>query len=347
MDEFDIIERYFNVLTSSSPSVLIGIGDDAALVQPSANQSLVIATDSLVENTHFSSFTPADAIAQKLVVSNISDLTACAAIPKWATLSLTLPMMNESWLKAFSQSLHQQLQHYGISLVGGDTTKGKELHVSMTVIGECQRSDFLSRHGAQVGDMICLCGHIGESALGLSIEQHLREDANFIINSSHPQVLERLLHHFYYPQAQVEIGRIMKDYASTMIDISDGLLQDLRHIIRSSQTQDIPLGVNIDFTARFLSDDFKQGVKLLFNHHGLSKDKKIQNSEQIALTSGEEYTLCVTLSPTEWKRLQQDQHKGLISTFQLYTIGEITDSSRWIVNGCPLELDENLGYRHF
>lgn len=350
MHEFDLIQRFFKTNADSDASVLVGIGDDSALLDIKPHRSIVVATDSMVENVHFSAITPIDAIAHKLVVSNISDIIASGATPKWATLSLTLPSVDESWLTLFSHTLYAQLKKYGVSLVGGDTTSGKQIHLCMTIIGECQLSQYISRGGAKAGDVICLCGHVGDSTLGLAIEQYCQQNPSFIEDASNPAALHTLLHRFYYPEVSIELGHLLTTYASAMIDVSDGLLQDLDHIIKSSeQASHSLLGFELDFNTNIMSDEFIQAGSSLLKNNGLYEShQNLSQFEAAALTSGEEYVLCMTLSPHQWQLLQKEYGHTLEERGNLmFLIGKITHDGRYVVNGQTISVGDFSGYKHF
>ena len=341
MKEFDVINRFFNVENTDS-SVLVGIGDDCALLKIKQHKSIVVTVDSMVENTHFCAITPVDAIAQKLVVSNISDIAANGAIPKWATLSITLPSVNESWLTTFSQALHSQLKHYGVTLIGGDTTYGKQIHLSMTLLGECQSPQYISRKGAQAGDIICVGRKLGDMALGLKIEQELSKNPEYIKQSNHQAELEYLLKRFYYPQAQVELGSLLKDYATAMIDISDGLLQDLNHMIKQANIKEPSLGYELNIDEKQLtSKQYQTAFPILY------KENSINERLQTALTSGEEYILCATIPPDKLAN-QLNQQRLAQEGVKLYPIGKITKNNKCVLNGKSLSaMDGSLGYQHF
>ena len=220
MDEFSLIERYFSRHASGTPGTVAGVGDDGAVVTPTPGAELVLATDTLVEGRHFPhDMAPAD-IGWRSLAVNLSDLAAMGATPRWALLALTLPEANESWLSDFSEGFYALADASAVALVGGDTVRG-QLAVTVQLIGEVPVGKALRRGGACPGDRICISGVPGEAALGLRQWQAgVREGLP----------VERLCR----PAPQLALGEKLRGVASACIDISDGLLADLGHILNAS-----------------------------------------------------------------------------------------------------------------
>jgi thiamine-monophosphate kinase len=214
MAEFSIIERYFK--RTSKSDVSLGIGDDSAIVTP-PSQQLVICADTLVAGRHFPLDTSAHAIGWKSVAVNLSDLAAMGAKPHSILLALSLPTVDHDWLAGFSQGLFDCCDQFGVSLIGGDTTQSTQLTISVTALGWIEQGQAITRAGAQVGDYVCISGQIGDAAFGL---QHL----------GHP-----LQQRLDYPTPRCNLGQQLKGLASSMIDVSDGLAQDLGHILNASK----------------------------------------------------------------------------------------------------------------
>lgn len=241
LSEFDIIEKYFikkNKLIDEAGvdvggvdvgGVAIGIGDDAAEVQLNSRR-LVVATDTLNAGVHFPSHASAEDIASRAVAVNLSDFAAMAARPRWATLSLTLPQADSDWLGKFSESLLQAFDHYGVQLVGGDTTKGP-LAISLTVMGEPYAEKLLTRSAAVVGDDIWLSGFAGLGAGSLAVA--LGEDD--IKLSQKERLL--LLDQFYRPEPRLALAEALAEFAHAAIDVSDGLLADASHVAKQSHCE--------------------------------------------------------------------------------------------------------------
>lgn len=222
MDEFSLIARYFAPLEIPSPDVLIGIGDDAAVLAWPAGEHVVAAVDTLVDGVHFPHGLRADAVAHRLAAVNLSDLAAMGARPRYATLALTLPVLDEAWLAAFADGLGKALGTARVSLIGGDTTRGP-LTLTLQVLGSVNGAA-LSRRGAQVGDVIAVSGTLGDARAGLELA--LAEPL--------ARSLDPLLARFLWPTPRLALGQGLRGVASAAIDVSDGLLADVGHIMRHS-----------------------------------------------------------------------------------------------------------------
>ena len=202
MAEFSIIDTYFNRQKLSDDD--LGVGDDSALVNPPPGHQLVICADTLVAGRHFPYDTSPHAIGWKSVAVNLSDIAAMGAKPHSILLALSLPQIDHAWLKGFSQGLYDCCDQFGVSLIGGDTTKGPHLALSVTAMGWIEAGKAVTRSGAQVGDLIVVSGTVGDAAFAL---QHL--------GHSLQQRLD-------YPTPRCELGHLLKGLAHSMIDISDG-----------------------------------------------------------------------------------------------------------------------------
>ena len=224
--EFDLIERYFK---RAAPSALLGVGDDAAIVEPTAGMQLLISTDMLVAGTHFLPNAEPEALGWKTLAVNVSDLAAMGATPRWALLALALPKVaneaDEAWVAAFARGFFACANTFGVELIGGDTTRGP-MNFCVTILGEAPAGKALLRSGAQVGDDIWVSGHPGRAALGLA---HLQGRCS-LDAASRDECLDAL----HRPQPRMHLGLALRDVASTAIDVSDGLLADLGHILDAS-----------------------------------------------------------------------------------------------------------------
>lgn len=220
--EFDLIRRFF---VRPSPGALLGVGDDAALLQPTPGMQLAVSADTLVAGRHF--FHDADPfqLGYKCLAVNLSDMAAMGASPRWATLALTLPDAAEDWLAPFAEGLFGIAREYGVDLVGGDTTKGP-LTVSIQIIGEVPAGEALCRSGAVFGDDVWVSGRLGDAALALAHLQHRMALA--------PHDVAACLPALHTPTPRVELGLQLRGVARSAIDISDGLLADLGHILDAS-----------------------------------------------------------------------------------------------------------------
>lgn len=219
MDEFELVRRFFR-RDGAVPGVELGIGDDAALLNPSPDCQLVMTMDTLVQGRHFPEDLPPEDIGWRSLAVNLSDLAAMGAEPRWCLLSLSLPVADEAWLAAFASGFFQLAEEAGIALVGGDTVRGS-LAVTVQATGEVPRGGALRRAGAGVGERICIGGAPGEAAAGLQAWQSGARGG-------------ALVRHFARPGPQLSLGLELRGVATACIDVSDGLLADLGHILEAS-----------------------------------------------------------------------------------------------------------------
>lgn len=319
MGEFDLIKRYFS-RKSLQNDVSLSVGDDCAITSIPSGYQLAITTDTLVEGTHFlPSISPAD-LAYKSVAVNLSDLAAMGATPTWMSLALTLPEIKEAWLAEFSQSLFAILDRYGVSLIGGDTTKGP-LSITLTAQGFLPKNQGLFRHQAKVGDWIFVSGFLGDSAAGLDLLLQNRK----IENESDRYFIQRHLH----PTPRVELGLALRAFSCCALDISDGLLADLEHILERSQ-----VGAEI-----YLEN-------LPLSHHLCTQYEQTQ-AEKFALTGGEDYELCFTVSEEKRKEMEQVLRSQGIKVTCIGQILPATSGLNLLKNGEKVALPEHCGFDHF
>lgn len=278
LGEFELIQQYFAQVAeaSSDASVALGVGDDCAILNVPEGHQLVVSIDSLIEGTHFLPQTSADLLASRLMGAAISDLAAMGAVPAWITLALSLPESDPDWLQLFSEKLAQLCQKYRIALVGGDTTRGP-LTLSAQVHGFVPTGAALLRSGAKVDDLICVSGTLGDSRGGLESLLNGPESA------VHTPFLQQ---RFYSPEARVELGIAIREIASSCIDVSDGLLSDLSHVLMRSGG----LGARIQLEALPLSE-------ALLESYGITQ------ARQWALCGGEDFELCFTVPPDKLPQL--------------------------------------------
>jgi len=222
LGEFEIIARYFTRATHR-PEVLLGVGDDAAVLDMPPGRRLVVAMDTIVEGVHFLAGTDAFDIGWRALAVNLSDLAAMGAEPAWMTLSLSLPDADERWLQGFADGLFAMAQHYEVALVGGDTVRGPRV-VTLQVAGWVEADRWLTRAGAQAGDVLMVSGLPGEAAGGLeALRQGLTGEA-----------AAQLKQRFLRPEPRIALGRHLRGIASAAMDVSDGLLTDLRKLCEAS-----------------------------------------------------------------------------------------------------------------
>lgn len=220
--EFDVIARFF---TRPARTAILGVGDDCALVRVPADLALAVTTDLLVEGTHFLAGADPAKLGHKALAVNISDLAAMGADPRWATLSLVLPEADESWLERFAQGMFDLAGRFGVEIIGGDTTRGPRA-VSITALGTLPPGLALRRDGAREDEDVWLSGTTGDAALGLA---HLR--GRMILPDA---ALRHCLARLETPVPLVDLGRRLRGVASSAIDVSDGLVADLGHVLERS-----------------------------------------------------------------------------------------------------------------
>ena len=311
MGEFDLIERFFKTGSASNASnttLSLGIGDDCALIKPLPGEDIAITSDMLVAGRHFFADADPEQLGHKLLAVNLSDLASMGAQPLSVTLALTLPKVNEEWLTAFSKGFLGLAEQYSVDLIGGDTTSGP-LTLTVQALGLVPNGKGLRRSTAQPGDFIYMTGCLGDAGLGLKIKQ-----GDVLLNS------ESALARFNHPNPQVEAGLALLDIANACIDISDGLLSDLGHILEQSQ-----VGASLDWELLPLSE----AVKSYINETG---------DWALPLIAGDDYELCFTVSPEKVKLLTIPCTKiGVIEAIpglRLYKSGQLQSLT-------------SKGYEHF
>ncbi|MDE1221063.1 thiamine-phosphate kinase [Vibrio aestuarianus] len=317
--EFNLINRYFSNRQPQRKDVFLALGDDCALVKPPENVRIAISTDTLVAGTHFLADANPAWVAHKALASNISDLAAMGATPAWVSFALTMPNPDEAWLKPFCDAFFELANYYNIQLIGGDTTKGP-LSLTLTVQGFVPQEQALLRSGAKVGDWVYVTGELGDSKAGLDV----------ILNNAlraKPFALELEKRH-YLSTPRILAGQALLNLASAAIDVSDGLISDIKHILDRSQ-----VGVSFDVAALPLSQELLQFVG------------NLETAQQYALTSGEEYELCFTVP---------EQNKGSIASAlahcgcKVSCIGQIRPQGTFELHHQGKMLNWQLnGYDHF
>ena len=318
MNEFEIIDRYF-MPKSSASDVSVGIGDDGAVIETRAGEETVLATDTLVESVHFPVGSSPRDIGHKCLAVNLSDLAAMGAVPRWALLNLTLPNADQDWLCQFSSGFLGLAERYAVTLVGGDTSHGP-LCISVTVAGTLPAGTALTRSGACPGDQVWVSGSLGDAAIGLRIVQGEGGQSN-----PHKEWLIKRLN---TPEPRVRLGRSLKNIASAAVDVSDGLLADLGHILRCSGG----LGAVLDVSLLPLSPA------------ALAVCEK-QSAQSSALSGGDDYELCFTVPGESAGKLMALNEQQMTS---IVMVGEVCAAEGIHLTGPgsgSLDPDE-FGYRH-
>ena len=267
LSEFDLIAKYF---TRPTPKVSLGIGDDCALMTPMPGTQIAISCDMLVSGTHFFADADPKMLGHKSLAVNLSDLAAMGAKPVACTMALSLPKPDEPWLKAFAEGFFALADDYGCELIGGDTTRGP-LNICVTVFGEIPIGQALRRDAARVGDDIWVSGTLGDARLGLA--GHL--DELQLDQASFTAAAKRL----HLPAPRVALGMTLRGIARAAIDISDGLIGDLGHILKKSA-----VGATLEV------DALPAGPMLAMQSQTMRR--------RFALAGGDDYELCFT-APAE------------------------------------------------
>lgn len=315
LGEFELIGRYF---TRPVANAVLGIGDDCALLAPTPGMQLATSTDMLVEGRHFLSTVAPDRLGHKALAVNLSDLAACGAKPLACTLALAMPRAEPHFLEGFSRGLLALADQYGCELVGGDTTQGP-LTICVTVFGEVPAGQALLRSGARTGDTVWVSGTPGDARLALEVFR-----GGIALSGEEFELVRRAME---LPQPRVALGQALRGVASSAIDISDGLLGDLGHILSRSQ-----VGATID------ADAVPRSVVLG------SQTRSLQRL--CTLAGGDDYELLFTAAPDAAGRVEAaGRHAGVAVT----AIGRIDQQHGLrLVDGKGQPLDDHYdAFDHF
>lgn len=312
--EFSLIARYFAPLAPQADGVVLGIGDDAALLDCPPGRTLVAATDTLVAGVHFPADTPPAAIGHRALAVNLSDLAAMGATPAWFLLALTIPAVDAHWLDGFSTGLRDLARAHHLALVGGDTTRGP-LTITVTALGHVAPAAALRRAGALAGDDVYISGCLGAAATGLRMWQDATPQTAVLRDT------------FLYPVPRLALGQALTGLAHAAIDVSDGLCADLAHILTAS-------GVGATLDAEHLP-----------LHPAAVSALGEQTARELALTGGDDYELCFTAPPAAAAHvLVAGREAGCAVT----RIGRIDKQPglRVQLHGKPVTVTQP-GYQHF
>lgn len=319
MNEFSIINEYFADCTRKRDDVILGAGDDCALLVVPPAHELAISIDTLVAGVHFVAEVDPAALGHKALAVGLSDLAAMGAEPAWATLALTLPEVERSWLARFSHGLSELATCYGVQLVGGDTTRGP-LTVTLQLHGFVPQGKAMRRDGARPGDGIYVTGTLGDAGLALQARlgglQLAKETLSYV---------ERRLD---WPQPRIREAVALRPLAHSAIDISDGLIADLGHILDRSG-----VGAVLDMEALPLSEVLEAALEPT-------------DAWTLALAAGDDYELCFTAPPEVHERIQATLAVLGSSCSRIGTIEEKPGLRCLLQDGTPFILSRH-GYRHF
>ncbi len=336
LGEFELIRRYFQQHEAQRAAkldaqgldapggVVLGIGDDAALLRLPEGTDLVAAVDTLVAGRHFPADTAAHSIGYRALAVNLSDLAAMGATPAWATLALTLPNADAQWLQEFSAGLFDIARQHGVVLVGGDTTRGP-LTVSVQILGSVPRGAALRRDGAKAGDVLAVSGTLGDSGAGLHFVNAAPGEADR--GGERASVIDALIQRFDYPSPRVQLGIAARHVASAAMDISDGLVGDLPKLAAASR-----LHAHVNVERLPLSAALRAAVSAA-------------QAREWALGAGDDYELLIAASPANYPKLEAAARQLNLT---LTIIGELSSGSgvSWSADGADYT-PTALGFDHF
>lgn len=316
MNEFELITHYFQAATPHRNDVVLGIGDDAALLQPPSDQLLAVTTDTLIEGVHFLPDTSPQTLGHKALAVSLSDLAAMGAKPAWVVLSLSLPAIDQSWLTEFCKGFFDLSRCYNLQLVGGNTTRG-QLSISTHLTGFVPPGKALRRDSAKAGDLVYVTGYLGDAALALACLQQ-----KIAIPAAELEIVRSRLE---MPTPRVSTGLALRDIATAAIDISDGLVSDLGHILQQSD-----LGATLHLQDLPLSKTLQR----------LPKEQALK----LALSGGDDYELCFTIPPA-----QEPLLKSVFSTLDASyrKIGALEEKKGLRLEGVEGFNLNASGYDHF
>ena len=350
--EDQLIETLFDRHPADGDEVLIGPGDDAAMLRCPPGEHLLITTDTLNEGVHFPAGTPAHSVGYRALAVSLSDLAAMAVRPLWAVVTLSVPAADEDWLGGFADGLYSLADRHGVRIVGGDFVRGP-LSITVTAHGSARQDAALLRDGAGAGDGIWVSGFLGDAAAGLEIlKQRLgapggrasrppRKQDAFVSGSlveggtaasdtpSLPAAAESseeaLVRRFCYPQPRIELGRRLSEIATACMDLSDGLMTDLPRLLRRSGLQGCVETENLPISA------------------ALREFADPDDSCRLALTGGDDYELCFTVPRENEHRLE-----ALSSELQLTRVGKLFQGEGLqLTRGGQSWEPPDSGFRHF
>lgn len=313
MGEFELIRQVFMPVAraTASPDIVVGPGDDCAVQAIPPGSELVFSIDTLVEGVHFPPDYPPEFLAWRSLAAAASDLAAMGADPVCFTLAMTLPESDEAWLTAFGRGLGSAAANFQLALAGGDVTCGP-LTITIQVHGTLPAGTALLRSGARPGDLVCVSGCLGDGAAAL----------HWLKVPDPGEQARKLLEKYHHPVPRLALGVSLRGRASAAIDISDGLLADLSHILEASN-----VGAQVD------ADKLPLSASLLELHP--------DEARTLALEGGDDYELCFTLPQAQWQSVSQ---QGL----GLTVIGRITDRrGLWLSSQDGERKMDPVGYDHF
>jgi thiamine-monophosphate kinase len=320
LGEFELIERFFSrAPRTGRQDVLLGVGDDAALLRVPPHTELVAAVDTLVAGRHFPHDCSPRSIGHRALAVNLSDIAAMGATPTWATLALTVPSADAAWLEGFAEGLLELAEAHGVSLVGGDTTAGP-LTISVQILGHVAAGTALRRSGARAGDWLAVTGTLGDSGAALAL-------ATGRLTTPDAAAAAAVMQRFDYPSPRVQFGAAARGLASAAMDLSDGLVGDLPKLAAASG-----LAARVDVARLPLSAPLQTLVPQ-------------QQAREWALAAGDDYELLLAVPPQHWDQLCEAARR---LDLKLTLIGELRPGNgvHWTLSGASFAVSVQ-GYDHF
>ena len=321
LGEFELIRRFFvrSDAARRDPRVLLGIGDDAALLELPRGMDLAVSVDTIVAGRHFPEAADARSIGHRALAVNLSDMAAMGAMPAWATLALTMPSADSDWLEKFAAGFWRLADAHSVALVGGDTTRGP-LTVSVQILGSVPHGSALRRSGGKAGDILAVSGTLGDAAAGLAFRQ--APPATKL-----PPEAEALIQRFDYPAPRVQLGQAARGIATAAMDLSDGLIGDLPKLAQASG-----LAAHVCIEALPLSLELRKSVSL-------------SRARDWALAGGDDYELLFAVSANRFSELKAAANQLNLT---LTPIGELHAGAgvTWSLNGEDFA-PRLSGYEHF
>jgi len=325
--EFELIERYFTGCGSERDDVVLGVGDDAAILSLPAMHELVVSTDTLVAGIHFLPDVDPCSLGHKALAVNLSDLAAMGARPAWVTLALTLPQVDEAWLAAFSQGFSALAHQHGVQLIGGDTSSGP-LSITVQAMGFVEKGRAWRRDATQPGDLIYVTGTLGDAGLALqaiqqqlAFPQHERDEIISRLEKPTPRIVEALA---------------LNGLVNAAIDLSDGLLSDLGHILKQSDVGAVIEQGQLPLSAAFCACQQNEMAAQLSD----------ECWQMLPLSAGDDYELCFTVEP---QKRAEVESLLLAQGIDACCIGVIDAESglRCVQENGELFHTDKVGYEHF
>ena len=305
LGEFELIDRFFREAGGRRGDVVLGVGDDGAILRPPEGFDLIAVSDTLVEGVHFPAGAPARSVGHRALAVNLSDIAAMGAVPAWSLLALTLPRADEAWLKEFAEGFSLLALEHEVSLVGGDTTRGP-LMIGVQVFGFVPHGLALRRTGGRPGDLLCVSGTPGDAAAGLAL---LAPDARLGAGDAISRAALRA--RFEFPTPRLELGRQLLDIATACIDISDGLVGDIGKLAAASRCAAI---LDLERVPR-------SAALATLVREGVFEERE---ALRFMLAGGDDYELAFAVPPENREALAELESRG--EAFVIGTLVEATGS---------------------